>query len=90
MEERTKITHVAILFQDKVYSLPPPNRHHDVIRLIVEETGVNQVHGEEQGFLDESGRFLRRKAALVSALLHDQVKDPDKIRCGMLFSEDLW
>ncbi len=25
------ITHVAIRFQGKVYSLPAPNRHHDVI-----------------------------------------------------------
>lgn len=89
---RPPITHVAIRFGGKIYSLPKPNRHHDVIRKIVEETGADHVDGSEddQGFLDESGRYLRRSQALVSALMNDQVKDPDGIRCGKLFSEDVW
>lgn len=87
---RTKITHVAIKFQGKIYSLPEPNRHHHVIAKIIEETGVETVDHDEQGFLDESGRFLTRKAALYSALMFDQVKNPDKVINHMLFSEDLW
>lgn len=87
---RTKITHVAIRFQGVVYSLPPPNRHHHVIRLIVEQTGVDSVDNDEQGFLDESGRFLSRRQALVSARLFGQIKDESQIRAGRLFSEDLW
>lgn len=91
MTDRPPITHVAIRFQGKVWSLPAPNRHHDVIRLIVEETGVEYVnaHGDDQGFLDESGRYLRRQAALLSAEANGQVKQktnpPNK-----LFSEDIW
>lgn len=46
--------------------------------------------GEDQGFLDESGQYLTRKQALASALMNGQVKDPSAVRCGMLFSEDLW
>lgn len=30
------ITHVAIKVNGTVYSLPAPNRHHDVIRLAIE------------------------------------------------------
>ena len=92
MPDRPKITHVAIRFQGRIFSLPAPNRHHHVIRHIVDELGVRYVnsHGEDQGFLDESGQYLTRKQALVSALLNDQVKDPTQIRAGELFSEDVW
>lgn len=86
------ITHVAIRFGGKTWSLPKPNRHHDVIRLIAEETGVKKVdaHGDDQGFLDENGTYYRRSQALVHAFEHDQIKDPKGIRLNMLFSEDVW
>lgn len=89
---RTPITHVAIRFQGAVYALPSPNRHHDVIRTIVEQTGAQYVdaRNEDQGFLDADGRYLTRRQAIVSARLHGQIKDPDKIRAGQLTSEDLW
>jgi hypothetical protein len=89
---RSKITHVAIRFRGKVYSLPSPNRHHHVIRAIIEELGPCKVDAmdEDQGFLDEEGNYLNRKQALVSALENNQVKNPNDIRCGMLFSEDVW
>ena len=90
--ERPRITHVAMRFEGKVYSLPAPNRHHHLIRLIVEETGAEYVDtlGDDQGFLDESGQYLTRRQALVSALINGQVKDEKNIRAGQLFSEDLW
>ncbi len=90
MAPRTRITHVAIRFEGVVYSLPSPNRHHHVIRLIVDRTGVASVDNDEQGFLDETGRFLTRRQALVSARLFNQIKDASQIRAGQLFSEDLW
>lgn len=90
---RPAITHVAIRFQGEVYSLPNPNRHHDVVRHIVEVTGATQVntHGEDQGFLDAHGRYLNRKQALVSAQLNEQVKDAClSVKLGELYSEDIW
>lgn len=88
---RSKITHVAIRFQGQVYSLPAPNRHHDVIMHIVESLGVSYVDApqDDQGFLDEDERFLNRKQALVSAKIHNQLirkTSPNYL----LFSEDLW
>lgn len=92
MSTRTKITHVAVRFKGTVYSLPAPNRHCHVIWHIAKTTGCTYVDArdEDQGFLDESGRYLNRKQALVSARLHDQIKKPEAIRMNMLFSEDLW
>lgn len=91
--DRPKITHVAIRFEGVTYSLPAPNRHHDVIRHIAETTGAATVdaHGDDQGFLDESGRYLNRKQALISAELNDQLKENSLgEKLGELYSEDVW
>jgi hypothetical protein len=76
-----------------VWSLPRPARHHDVIRAIAEVTGAATVDasGDDQGFLDADGRYLRRAEALQSAQANGQLKDgalgPS---LGKLFSEDVW
>jgi hypothetical protein len=92
MNNRPPITHVAIRFRGVIYSLPKPNRHHDVIRKIIEETGAESIDGDErdQGFLDESGRYLTRKQALISAEINKQLRDDRKILHGELYSENLW
>ena len=83
------ITHVAIIYQGKTYSLPRPNRHHHVFHLIYDELGHSGGENE-QGFLDENGKFYDRFQALAHALYHKQVMDESKIRANRLFSEDLW
>ena len=88
--KRNRITHVAIRFENRVYSLPAPNRHHHVIWEIVRLTGVDSVDNDVQGFLDDTGRFLTRRQALLSAREHGQLKDPANVRMNMLFSEDVW
>lgn len=90
-ELRPPLTHVAIRFNGQVWSLPKPFRHHHIIRLIVEHTGVSYVDSrdEDQGFLDANGRYLTRKQAHVNADMHDQIKN-GKIIGGVLTSEDLW
>jgi hypothetical protein len=86
------ITHVAIRFQGVLYSLPSPNRHHDVIRFIVERLGVKHVDArdEDQGFLDDQGRYLTRRRALVVARESGQLWPDRPILHGMLFSENVW
>lgn len=86
------ITHVAIKFNQCIYSLPKPNRHHNVIKLIVDTTNVQTVnsHGEDQGFLDSSGKFLTRKEALELAKNNGQLRDDRPIWNDELFSENLW
>jgi hypothetical protein len=87
------ITHVAIRFCGQIYSLPAPNRHHDVIRMIVAQTGVGSVDAREddQGFLLDGERYCRRKPALRIALANGQcLPSALGVRLGKLFSEDLW
>lgn len=84
------ITHVAILYNGTVYSLPKPNRHHGVIRMIFEQTGSGISGPDVQGFLTDSDTFVNRVEALEIALRENQVLDPSNIRANRLFSEDLW
>ena len=87
------ITHVAIRYQGKVYSLPPPNRHHDMIRLIVAETGIKYVDArdDDQGFLIDGETYCRRRAALRIACAVGQLKPGCMgAKLGRLYSEDVW
>ena len=79
---------VAVRYAGKVYSLPAPNRHHHVLRLIHAEHG--KTFPNIQGFLDNRGKFLRRGHALRVALAANHVLDPPSVRGGRLYSEDLW
>lgn len=90
---RPPITHVAIRFQGKIHSLPRPNRHHDVIRMIVEadpKVGTVLAFDDDQGFLDADGLYLNRRQALYNAQVNNQIKPGTTIRAGKLFSEDIW
>lgn len=90
------ITHVAIRFQDRIWSLPKPNRHHHVIRLIADETGVTSVDAylDDQGFLDDQGNYLTREEAFAHAAkagqLVELMKPENRRNLALLFSEDVW
>lgn len=78
-----KIIKVAIKYNGTVYSLPEPNRHHHVIRMIGGIKG-----SDTQGFLTDTGEFLTRKEAYQLALTNGQL---NRVPGGYeLFSEDLW
>ena len=86
-----KITHVAIEYAGRVWSLPAPNRHHNVIRMIAKETGDGIRGPDTQGFLDETGRFLGRVGAFQLASDNGQLqRKPGGYEGRELFSEDLW
>lgn len=91
MSERTPIVSVAIRYRGEVYSLPKPNRHAHVLHHISGLFGGIYIDArdEDQGFLDQSGRFLNRKQALVSAQVNNQLNDRPIIG-GRLYSENLW
>ncbi len=90
------ITHVAIKHRGKVYSLPKPFRHHDVIHMMVLICGFKYVPGDAiQGFLNEPAYdpgtfvFLDREKAYEFAVDSVQIKADDR-NPKHLFSEDLW
>ena len=87
------ITHVAIKYDGKIYSLPSPNRHHHIIRMIAAENGVGIKGPDVQGFLDKDGNFLNRREAYIYAKEHCQIIRkylPGQYDGDSLFSEDLW
>jgi len=89
MDGLSPITHVAIKQDGRVYSLPCPNRHHDVVKFIIaEQPGIRYVDGQ-QGFLDADEVFLSRAAARVVARELGQLL-PRAYDGDILFSEDIW
>jgi hypothetical protein len=83
-----RIECAAIVYKERTYSLPRPARHHDIIRLIHEETDDVNIFGE-QGFLLETGQFVRRAAAKRIARLAGQLLTRVSLS-SHLFSEDVW
>lgn len=73
----------------KVWSVPQPGRHHDVIRLMRESGYTGQVGGDLQGFLLNNGMFCRRKPAKRIAEQAGQLKNGRTV-ASVLTSEDLW
>jgi hypothetical protein len=84
------IAAAAIRKGDRVYTLPPPARHHDIIRLIAEETAERPAVTEQdtQGFVTNEGRFVNRRQAVLVAIRAGQIERPKWP--GGLYSEDLW
>ena len=83
-----KITHVAIKYAGNTHVLPAPYRHHHVIREI---GGICGPH--EEGFLDDTGRFYSRIAAMQLAKDAGQLirrKGEQYYQRNELYSEDLW
>jgi hypothetical protein len=99
------ITHVAIKFQGRIWSLPRPYRHHHVLRSIhflVTEFGEYTKEtidrdkddvggGDNQGFLDATGAYLTRKQAMIVAMANGQITKPGHPTIeDTLYSEDVW
>jgi hypothetical protein len=90
--DQQRITHVALRIGGTVYALPAPNRHHHVIRWLVDEKGFATVeaHGDDQGFVDSLGNYLTRAQAYRVAQAAGQLR-PDRPNWNdELYSENLW
>ena len=84
-----RIECAAILFKGKVWSTPRPGRHHDVFQVMF-AAGIPEVHGETQGFMTSSGRFVRREPAMRIARKAGQILKEPTFQPRTLFSEDVW
>lgn len=74
----------------KLYQLPCPNRHHNIIHQICSETGEPVPGNAEQGFITNTGQFVSRYVAHRLAL---KCQQPCKRPIGYgseLYSEDVW
>lgn len=72
-----------------VYRLPPPNRHHNVIKHMVDQ-GIDTYYTiDDQGFVLSNGEYASREDAKVVAKRADQLLDRAS-SSKQLFSEDVW
>ena len=93
------ITQAAIIWHAKIYTLPRPARHCDLIRLMRgdmrDDPGlglpIESVATCNQAFVTSTGRWVDRKEAFKLAVDAKQPwMDGAPHVIGMLFSEDLW
>jgi hypothetical protein len=87
--EPPRIAAAAICQGGVIYQLPPPARHHDVIRHMTQDLGIAPPVIGEQGFVTSDGRFVCRLFALRIAREAGQVERSGAPAHG-LFSEDVW
>lgn len=89
--ETTAIEAAAIRLDDgRIYTLPPPARHHNVISLINSRESNVDMAGDHQGFVTNDGTFVSRKVAWIIADRAGQItRLPGGVE-GLLFSENLW
>ncbi len=89
MSEPLKVKAAAIRHHTgEVYWVPPPGRHHHVIRMMVDAGCKKPITGK-QGFVLSDGRFVDRVEAKKVAVIAGQLLG----RAGKsreLFSEDVW
>jgi hypothetical protein len=77
----------AIWIGATVFTLPRPNRHHNIIWWL-SALGVKSSRMHEQGFVLSNGEYVSRKEAAEIALRAGQVTA--LISPPNLYSEDLW
>lgn len=93
LKEYGPILGVAIRYDEIVYRLPSPNRHHHVIRAIRDANGIGVAGPDEQGFYSKKATFMTREFAMEVAVACGQLKrkpGAENYQGPELFSEDLW
>lgn len=88
-----KIIGVAIMHKDgtNFCSMLAPARHHDVIRVMVNDGIDSAPISGTQGFIDDEDNFLDRHEAYQFAIKHDLItRDQNGYKGDRLFSEALW
>lgn len=88
--DKLHINAVAARIKGKVYSLPAPNRHHNVVQGYRREHGQPAGAGTVQGFMDNEGNFLTRMEAMIVARAANQLIPNSSHIQDTLYSEDLW
>lgn len=84
-----KIAAAAIKDHDgTVYQIPPPGRHHNVIRMMADAGRPTPITGT-QGFVTSAGDFVERDVARTIAVMAGQLL-PRASGGRILFSEDVW
>jgi hypothetical protein len=84
----------AIRIGEAVFTLPRPNRHHNVMWWL-STLGISSALMKDQGFVCSDGRYVERQEALILAKAAGQLIEnvhggSSPIAPPNLYSEDLW
>lgn len=92
METPENIVGVSVYYDGKPWTLPRPNRHHNVFFHIWYELGGDDHYSMsllgEQGFITSTGRIINRVEGLKIAIENGQMIHPPYN--SELYSENLW
>lgn len=78
----------AVLQNGKIYVIPPPKRHGDIIHAMCKSL-LERVTQDQQGFFLSDKTFATRQEAFRLARENGQLGESYKV-LDKLFSEDLW
>lgn len=99
MKSEERITEAAILDGDRLFTVPRPGRHHNVMLHMHDNYGYTNIHHVLQGFVTTSGRFVEREEAhriakaagqlipRAGGYAKGEINDQEGTH---LFSEDVW
>lgn len=90
VNEVNPIAGVACIYNDRIYSLPAPYRHSDVIRAIKLHNPTMKMFKGDQGFVDHKGFFLTRRQGFDLVIGTEYYINPTPHISKHLFSEDVW
>lgn len=88
-ELHERIVAAAVRFECQTFSLLPPARHGEVLRLMFTVFGDEYIGKEEQGFVTSHHRFVDRDTGKHIARQAGQLL-PSASKISHLFSEDIW
>jgi hypothetical protein len=88
--ETLTVEAAAVRLRDgRVFSVPKPGRHCDVLHMMARDHDIFQEEHDEQGFLLSDGTFCRRAPAKIIAEKAGQLL-PRAMKLRELYSEDVW
>jgi len=83
-----RIETAAIQYLELVFTMPRPNRHHNILHKMT-DLGMTKAAHEFQGFFTSFGRYVDRVEGLKIAIEANQIKTKNG-NPEVLYSEDIW
>jgi hypothetical protein len=90
MSDNETIERAAIFYNNVIYSVPRPGRHHTVIQMMAKDNFPTEAMSlKNQGFVTSTGRFVDRyEGAKIARAAGQIIREPTPP--DMLTSEDVW
>lgn len=88
-DEPETVDRAAIRYEGRVWSMPRPARHHNIVYMMARTEDLPPEAMHDQGFVTSRGRYVDRYEARALAEAANQLL-PGAYVLPQLFSEDVW